>query len=92
MYLIYLYPSRSLFGLGPRGDWPLPNTECPLKSGVVVALVVVVVIVEVAATTTAAGSGGGTARTGADTTLDLVDITDIGEDRLNLYIQIIIFN
>lgn len=63
--------SRSLFGLGPRGDCPLPNTGwCPLKSDVVA-----VVVVATAAET----------RLGADTTLGFVDITDIGEDRLNLY-------
>lgn len=71
-----MYPSRSLFGLGPCGDCPLLNTGCPLKSGVVV-----VVVAAVAAT---GGSGGGATRAGADTTFDLVDITDIGEDRLNL--------
>jgi len=40
----------------------------------------VVVEVEAAATV-------GATREGADTTLDFVDITDIGEVRLNLYIN-----
>lgn len=61
-----------MFGLGPRGDCPLPSTECPLKIDEVV-----VVEVETAATV-------GATRGGADTTLDFVDITDIGEVRLNL--------
>jgi len=60
-------------GLGPRGDCPLPNTACPLKIDVVVE-----VEVEAAATV-------GATRGGAVTTLGFVDITDIGEVRLNLY-------
>lgn len=63
-----------MFGLDPRGDCPLPSIGCPLK------IDVVVVEVEAAATV-------GATREDADTTLDFVDITDIGEVLLNLYIN-----